>query len=270
MPSVKCLTVFMLILTFPLQFVSANDTNKLIISYGDHDSAPYAIEKGEALSSGLIKDIATEIADELDINISFFKTPRKRTERYLENDKVHLVLITNPAWLHNSDKLQWSENIFSEKDVVVTRSDNHINYETLADLKGMIIGTIRGYTYPTLEPYFEKGDFTRYDVSNLQVNFIRLELNRIDALVDADIAVSYLLQQSNNAQAYRVLPLSVSQHNIKAALSPNAPVSLEDFNQALRKLKEQGIIAAILKKYQSEENNIKKPVRLTGFTNTDK
>lgn len=253
MPPVKFLTVFILFLTLPLQFASANDKTKLIISYGDHDSAPYAIEKGEALYSGLIKDIAIEMADELDINISFFKTPRKRTERYLENNTVHLVLITNPAWLKNSEKLQWSDTIFSEKDVVVTRSDNHTKYESLADLKGLIIGTIRGFTYPTLEPYFKKGDFSRYDVSNLQVNFIRLELNRIDALVDAETSVNYLLQQSNNAQAFQVLPLSISKHNIQAALSPNAPVSLNDFNKALRKLKEQGVIAAILKKYQFEE-----------------
>lgn len=237
---------------FPLLAV-ATSQDTLIVSYGDHNSAPYAVEQGEVLYSGIIKDIATEIADELDINISFFKTPRKRTERYLENETVHLVIISNPAWLKNSNKLQWSETVFVEKDIIVTRADNTHIYQELADLKGMIIGTIRGFTYPNLQPYFDKEHFVRYDVSNLQVNFIRLELNRIDALVDADVAINYHLLKSEKPKAYRVLPIVVSEHNIQAALSPNAPVSLEDFNKALIKLKEQGVIAAILKKYQLEE-----------------
>ncbi len=57
---------------------------KLLIGYGDHDDPPYAIERSEKLYSGIIKDLTTEISDELDINITFVKTPmeRKRFERH--------------------------------------------------------------------------------------------------------------------------------------------------------------------------------------------
>lgn len=244
----------LILLSFLFPLVTfANTKDTLIVSYGDHNAAPYAIEEGETLHSGIIKDIASEIADELDINISFFKTPRKRTERYLENDTVHLVLISNPVWLDNSDKLQWSETVFIERDIIVTRATNNQKYRKIEDLKGMIIGTIRGFSYPNLQPFFDKEYFIRYDVSNLQVNFIRLELDRIDALVDADVAINYHLLTNKNDKDFRVSPLVVSKHNIQAALSPNSPVSIHDFNKALNKLKEQGVIAAILKKYQVEE-----------------
>lgn len=255
MTMIKFHTTNLLILLCLLlpQLVLANNNTTLIVGYGDHNASPYAIERAEKLYSGIIKDIATEISDELDISISFVKTPRKRTERYLENNTIHIVFISNPAWLSNSDKLQWSEPLFIEKDIMVIKADNSNSYKELLDFRGMIIGTIRGYKYPVLQPFFDKEYFIRYDVSNLDVNFIRLELDRIDALIDADILINYQLKQSKNAQVFKVLPLTVSQQNIHAALSPNAPVDIKKFNQVLNKLKDQGVIAAILKKYQIEE-----------------
>jgi len=233
--------------------VLADNDTRLLIGYGDHDAAPYAIEKAEILNGGIIKDIATELSGELDISVTFVKTPRKRTERYLESDTIHLVLITNPNWLSNSEKLQWSESLFVEKDIIVIKADNPKEYQKISDLRSMIIGTIRGYKYPALQPFFNKEHFIRYDVANLEVNFIRLALDRIDALVDADILINYQLKQNKDAEIFKVLPLTVSQHNIQAALSPNAPITLIQLNQALKKLKDQGVIAAILKKYQVEE-----------------
>lgn len=246
---------FKLVLLFALisPLVFAEDKATLIIGYGDHDAPPYAIERSEKLTSGIIKDISAEISGELDVNVTFVKTPRKRTERYLENNTVHLILITNPVWLSNSDSLQWSETIFIEKVKMVIRADDPTSYEKITDFKGMIIGTIRGYSYPTLQPFFDKEFFIRYDVSNLDVNFIRLELNRIDALVDADILINYQLKHSKKPKIFKALPLTITQNNIQAALSPSAPITINQLNQALKKLKDQGVISAILKKYQVEE-----------------
>jgi ABC-type amino acid transport substrate-binding protein len=137
---------------------------------------------------------------------------------------------------------------------MVIKADNSNLYQEITDFRGMTIGTIRGYKYPTLQPFFDKDYFIRYDVNNLNVNLIRLGLNRIDALVDAEVLINYQLKKYENPKEFKVLPLVVSQQNIQAALSPNAPITLITFNQALKRLKEQGVIAAILKKYHIEEN----------------
>lgn len=223
---------------------------KLLIGYGDHDAPPYSIERSEKLHSGIIKDIATEISDELDISVTFVKTPRKRIERYLENNTIHLILMTTPAWLSNNDKLQWSDSYLVEKDVIVINADNPREYPQVSDLRGMIIGTIRGYKYPALQSFFNEKYFIRYDVSNLEVNFIRLALDRVDALIGADILIGYQLKRSKDAHRFKILPLKISENNIQAALSPDAPITLTQLNQVLKKLKHQGVIAAILKKYQ--------------------
>lgn len=241
--------IFVFISLFFSYLVFAEST-KLIVGYGDHNGAPYAIEAGEHLQAGIIKDLVTEISAELDIDIQFEKTPRKRIERYLESDTIHLVLLTNPKWFSNSDKLQWSQSLFTERDQLVVKADNPNSYHAFKDLKHMTIGTIRGYSYPNLQPYFDKNYFTRYDVSSVDVNFIRLELNRIDALVDSEILINFHLQQSSKANKFRVLPFHVSEHKIYAALSPNAPITLADLNKTLTKFHQQGVIEAILKKYR--------------------
>lgn len=249
-PPFRLFSLFSLLISFS---VFADNKATLVIGYGDHNAAPFTIERGEELQGGIIKDIAKEIAAEIDINVSFVKTPRKRTERNLINDDIHLILLSNPAWLSNK-KLRWSETLFTQKDVMVVRADNPNKYNQISDFRGMVIGTIRGYTYPSLQSYFEKEQLIRYDVNNLQVNLIRLDLNRIDALVDAEILINHQLKQSDNASHFKVLPLTVSQDPLKAALSPNAPITMKQLNQTLKKLKDQGVIAAILKKYQIEDN----------------
>ncbi|MDP2561602.1 ABC transporter substrate-binding protein [Psychrobium sp. 1_MG-2023] len=242
------LLALMSITTLACQEANAKVT--LIVGYGDHNSEPYAIEQGDRLYNGIIKDIASEVAAELDIDVKFVKTPRKRIERHLGNNTMHLYLIANPQWFSNSHQLQWSDEIFVERDKIVVRADNNEIYNTLDDLKGMTIGAIRGYSYPTLQPFFEQHHFKRYNVSSLQVNFIRLDLNRIDAFVDSEILIDYHQKHLKTPPSFRVLPLDVSQHGIHAALSPQAPITLTQFNQVLAKLKHEGVIAALLKKHK--------------------
>lgn len=230
-------------------FAFASDKTTLIFSYGDYNAAPYAMESGEQLSSGIIKDIATELGDELGFMVSFVRTPRKRIERYLANNTSHIHLISNPAWLSHSEKFQWSDTLFIQKNRMVINADNPNNYEKLADFKGMVIGTIRGYKYPTLQPFFDQGELIPYGVTTLSVNLIRLNLKRVDVVIDSNILINYQLKQNNNNSAFKVLPIIVNEIDIKAALSANAPITLEQFNQTLKKLKDQGVIDAMMKKY---------------------
>jgi polar amino acid transport system substrate-binding protein len=239
-------------LLIPLSVFADNKTT-LVIGYGEHNAAPYTIESGEELQDGIIKDIAKEIATEIGINTTFVKIPRKRTERNLLNDDIHLVLLSNPAWLSNK-KLRWSGTLFTQKDIMVVRADNQKKYNQISDFKGMVIGTIRGYIYPTLEPYFVNKQLIRYDVSNLQINLSILDLNRIDALIDAEMLINYQLKQSKNTHNFKVLPLTISQDNLKAVLSPNTPITMKQLNQTLQKLKDQGVIAGILKKHHRADN----------------
>lgn len=246
---IKGFVLFFIVL-FGFSAFCAEKPAPLIIAYGDHNGAPYAIEQNEKLQSGIIKDVAKALANELNITVTFVKTPRKRVERYLANNTIHVVLISSPQWLSNHAKLQWSDPLFIEHDKIVTKVELAKETQRIEDLKQKVIGTIRGYSYPTLQPFFDEKLLIRYDVASIDDNFTRLEMDRIDALVDSDILINYQLKNISSHHMFKVLPFNVSTHKIQAALSPNSPIALASFNQALNTLNKKGIIADIINKYQ--------------------
>ncbi len=226
------------------------DEKALIVSFGAHNAEPYAILEGNQLVGGIIKDIADELADELDIDVIYVQTPRKRIERYLDTGVIHLVPISNPEWLKLGEQYRWSIPIFQDHDVLVTKDTNSRPIESLQDMRGMNLGTIRGYIYPTLTAMFADRIITRSDVRSLSSNIARLELDRIDGFIDSKTLTLYEMKQ-NHTDMLILTDVVISEHNIHAALSHHAPINIEALDQALKQLKERGVIEAILSQYTS-------------------
>ncbi|MBL4909176.1 MAG: transporter substrate-binding domain-containing protein [Alteromonadaceae bacterium] len=259
----------LILLSLLLTCLSSNSFAKkkvFIVSYGANDAPPYAMTQGGKLSTGIIKDIFDRIAKELKIPIEYVKTPRKRAELYLSNERVNAIAISNPQWLANSHLYQWSEPIFAEKDWLVTLTKECKNINLVSDMQAMIIGTTRGYVYPKLTHYFNNKSILRSDAKNIQANFQRLKLGRLDGFIDSNILIEYHLQlyypnKKQQAQ-FTIEKVKISQHYIHTAISANSPVSAIEFNQVLAQLKTTGTISAILKKYSVQQNM---PHKTTSF-----
>lgn len=219
-----------------------------MISYGSHNGAPYVIQSNNQIQSGLIWDIGHELAYKLNARAHFMKLPRKRQATYLEQGKIDVLLLSNPKWLNNHQRLNWSNALFEEQDLLVSLQHTLITKEK--DLHGLNIGTIRGYQYNILDAGFEKGHYYRDDVSNLVSNFDKLRLRRIDALVDSSILINYRLSTMSNPEIFKISPVVVSQHVIQAAVSPSANIPSHQIIDALNALKKEGVIDKIIKKYQ--------------------
>ncbi|WP_076410515.1 ABC transporter substrate-binding protein [Shewanella sp. UCD-KL12] len=223
------------------------DETPLIVSYGAHNSEPYAVLEVNQLVGGIIKEITDELADELDVDLVYVQTPRKRIERYLDTGTVHLVLISNPEWLTQGKQYQWSMPIFQDQDILVVKNNNLKQLEKVEDLKGMNLGTNRGYVYPAIEPMFAKGEVSRSDVRSITSNIARLELDRIDGFIDSKVLIHYEMQRKTHE--LQLTELVVSEHNIHAALSHHAPITIEALNEALAQLQSRGVIEAVLSRY---------------------
>lgn len=110
------------------------DDSVLVASFGAHNAEPYTVIETNQLVGGIIKDITDELVDELDIEVSYIQTPRKRIERYLDFGVIHLVLISNPDWLPKDKQYQRSIPIFQDQDVLVIKSDNPKSIEKIEDI----------------------------------------------------------------------------------------------------------------------------------------
>lgn len=224
---------------------------KIVFSFGSHNSAPYAIANGNNLVGGVIWDIANELADELNAQAVFVNIPRKRQEKYLKEGSTDVLLISNPKWLGSGGDLMWSEALFDELNVLVTLAHNSLVLQSKQDLYGLDIGTIRGYKYPLIEDDFSQKLIARYDVRELDANIGKLSLGRIDAFIDSSILVDYWLSKKENKQRFQVAPVIISKHQVYAAISPMSSVDPKKIIEVLKELKDQGVIEAVMQKYKS-------------------
>jgi polar amino acid transport system substrate-binding protein len=222
----------------------------IVFSFGSHNGAPYTFTSGEHLVGGIIWDIAHELTDELNVRAEFVNIPRKRQATFLEKGEADIILISNPEWLSNKDSVRWSEELFKDRDILVTLADSPLTINFKQDLFGLIIGTIRGYKYPLIDNNFDQQQMIRLDVRELHSNFEKLLLKRVDTFIDSSILINYQLSKRADMDMFRVETLEISNHQIHAAMSAKSSVSHQRILPALKKLKKDGVIDAILHKYK--------------------
>jgi len=193
---------------------AAASDESLIVSYGSHDAEPYAIVENGELTGGIIKEIMDEVGREIEIEIQYQNIPRMRMDQYLLSGQSHVRVISSPRWYKSPEQFLWSTPLFQESGRYVVSAEKEFPIREYDDLTGKKVGTIRGYQYPEgLVKRFESGEIIRDDVTSLATNFERLKLNRIDALLDADILIFIIYRKTRQAAP------SSSRTKLKAAIT---------------------------------------------------
>jgi len=242
-----CLTLFL----FSANAVYAEE---LRIVFSNCNARPYAFIEDNQLVGGLIKDLMDELTGRLDLHPTYVNIPKKRNEAYLLSGAAHVIAFTNPNWLENSDKFNWSIPLFQEESRFVVSVKNPIQIKMLNDLDGRRMGTINGYRYCSqLTEKFESQKVLRDDVDSLEQNFMRLDLGRIDCLISAQTQVMFYLN-NHTEQKFVIAEKVESTNTIHAAFTKNVPVSIERINNEIKKMKDNGKITEIFKKYNIPAN----------------
>jgi polar amino acid transport system substrate-binding protein len=89
--------------------------------------------------------------------------PRARIDTAMERGDVDVRCYVTPAWLNNlSGDYTWSIPLLVQRNVLVTAHVPPLSV-VLDSLAPQHIGTVIGYSYPTLEARFASGQFSRED-----------------------------------------------------------------------------------------------------------
>lgn len=176
-------------------------------------------------------------------------------QRALEGVQIGVFDATCAIWktVKREQTLLFSEPYLTNKISFIKKKSLTVDYTHFTDLTGFIIGTLRDYAYD--EKFTQSRALIKIPANHIIQNLQKLNQGSIDLTVGDERAIKYALQQylprhANSFEflapplAYKKLYLAVSKSN-KAAQT-----IIDDFNQAINEMKQDGSYDQIISKYQ--------------------
>lgn len=210
---------------------------------------PYFFEP-EDPQTGTIKDIYQAIAEETGDTFEYVRVPFSRALYQFEIGEIDIEPMTNPAYRGESEEPGLYSIPFAvAEEVILFNQTNFIQVNSADDLLGQTMGVVKGYYYPEYSSYFADGRIIASPVKseNMLVKLLLAERFSM-ALINKDFA-QYKMRERHIkrkliiGQTYNALEMMMRLH-------PSKKEALPRFNNAIRKLKKNGTIADIYRRYQ--------------------
>jgi len=232
---------------FNASVLAETQTIRAIVS--DSNAPPFAIFDDKLqLTSGISKDILEALAQRTQLPLQFLALPRGRVEQWLLKDQADIACFLNPDWVAQPSTLLWSGALFTSRQVLV-RQDNKPAVTQIGDILGKRIGTDRGFSYPEFDAMFANKALIRDDANSLQSNLIRLQKQRVDAVLTVDLAYHYY-QLHHNSEGLKADLLWTTPDAIYCAFNPNQRNLTTKMQQTLQHMVADGTIQQILQQYK--------------------
>lgn len=225
---------------------SNSETMPRPITYGMNDSnSPPFLQLDNStetpvIQGGLFFDIGIELGRKLKRPINFMLSPRKRLDSGLADGEIELVCFNTEVWAGSYAKdYNWSVPIFKQFNLVVglKKTMHNAQIKSLKDMKGRTLGTVLGFVYPSLIPYFNDGRIKREDVISGATNVEKLQSERVQYIVLNNLEYNYYRRKNMNLQG---APFEIDPIHVKCASSKKSDLKIYDINAAVKKLNKSG------------------------------
>ncbi|MBV8679431.1 MAG: transporter substrate-binding domain-containing protein [Aquitalea sp.] len=224
----------------------------LKIGVSDSDAPPIVelTPDNQALASGLIKELGDALAGELGMKPQYVVIARKRVENAIETGKVNIVCNANPEWFGNATRLGWTREFYPQIERVLSLKGvpdiHHVD-----EMASKRIGTIRGYSYPSLEHLWAVGRTSRVDEPRLELLVKSLQKKLTDVAISSELELAWWAKTNpQEARAFKQHPITISYMPTMCAVAPNATVSVDKLNQGIEAMRRNGKLKSILKTYE--------------------
>lgn len=201
------------------------------------------IDDGE-VRAGLHLDMARLISAELNLNYEIVVTARARIDRYFSDAQVDVWCYSRPEWTQQS--LHFSMPILHNSEAIVWHRDA-TPLGSVDELRGVPVGTITGFFYPVLNRLGD--DLIRDDSPGFENNVLKLTNSRVAYLYVDELLFDYYTGFYPNMVPVAGDRLRVNSFDAHCALRPDGPVTVDAFNAALQRLRDDGSWQALFERY---------------------
>lgn len=221
----------------------------LRVSVSTSWNMPYAELQGEHLAGGIFSDLYKALAQKMALTLVPVVLPRKRIDGAVANGDIDLRCYFNPQWTPTPEVYEWGKPLFTIQDVLFghTGKPEPQSVEDIA--RGTAISTTLGYSYPSLEPLFARGELKRDDSVDEEKVLLKMTVAR----------TPYGVIKSNSLDWYRkTVPqhklapwrLVIDSTDVHCAVPKNSAVPAARTLGALEELRRSGRVDAILRAYR--------------------
>ena len=135
------------------------------------------LERGQ-VTQGILYDVMLSLATQVGLPAEFHVLPRARVQSAMEHGEVDIRCYAAQSWLPNqSGDYLWSIPLWFQRDMLISRQDP-LPLVVPANLSRQAIGTVLGYSYPTLQPLFDADRLRREDARNQEQVLEKLHAGR--------------------------------------------------------------------------------------------
>ncbi|WP_273430905.1 hypothetical protein [Chitinibacter tainanensis] len=196
------------------------------------------LDNGEPVG-GLYYELLLQIARNVNATPEWLQLPRKRLPQALEQGLIDLWCHTNPSWQERSYPPERWSSLFLRQENVIIHAPQHGHAPFKLDQgEHRSIGTVLGFRYPLLEPYFQRGQYRRIDAPSQQALLRFTQSGQLHlSVVNRLIVDEFNHQQAPQLRVPIVQTLDI--RDTYCLLSSNPQVPAEQLKQAIRQLATQ-------------------------------
>jgi polar amino acid transport system substrate-binding protein len=154
------------------------------------------LEHGQP-TQGILYDMMLSLATQVGVPAEFHVLPRARCA--MEHGEVDIRCYAAQSWLPNqSGDYIWSIPLLTQRDLLISRDNQPLHLDP-ARLPRQSIGTVLGYTYPTLQPLFDSSQLQRDDARNQEQVLQKLQAGRYRYAVSNQWSLEWFNQRLPHA-----------------------------------------------------------------------
>jgi len=178
-------------------------------------------------------------------------------QRALEGVQIGVFDATCAIWKtpEREKDLLFSQPYLTNKISFIKKKETELNYRKLSDLQGFVIGIVRDYAYN--DEFTQAKDLIKIPENHIIQNLLKLSEGNIDITLGDEQAINYTLHQYSvgNPAALEFVTPPLAIKGLYLAVSKsnkNAKKIIEDFNQAINEMKQDGSYDQVISKYASD------------------
>ncbi|MBV4488246.1 transporter substrate-binding domain-containing protein [Pseudomonas sp. SWRI153] len=214
----------------------------------DSWSMPMAqIERGKP-TQGILHDILISLATQVGAPAQFLVVPRARVQSAMERGEIDVRCYAAQSWLPNqSGDYIWSVPLWFQRDLLVSRTESPARLNP-AHLPRQAIGTVLGYSYPTLQPLFDADQLQREDARNQEQVLEKLLAGRYRYAVSNQWTLDWINQRLLPEQQLQAVAV-LQEQTIGCYVRNDPKVPVQRILRTLLRMKMSGEIDEIIRLY---------------------